>query len=125
MLRDGRSTPPHHYGVSSTRSFDASTRTRVAKNLGLPAVMLPDAVDLALSPGSIGMVPRLLPGAGLCGQLMPTTLAVRRFGAFQIVPENICRPQTWSCREQVQVVWGRMLEYEITWNPAASPWATC
>ncbi|HEV3048953.1 MAG TPA: hypothetical protein VGX50_01510 [Longimicrobium sp.] len=101
-----------------TLRLDAADRART-RHLGLPAVQSPDAVDFALSPGSIGMTPQLLPTGGLCGQLMPTTLAVRRFTAFQVVA-NICEPETWSCPEALQIIRGKMLEYEITWNPAGA-----
>ncbi|MBV9108104.1 MAG: hypothetical protein JO306_01705, partial [Gemmatimonadetes bacterium] len=47
-------------GYAHTIRLNAADRVR-AKHLGLPAVKSPDAVDFALSPGSIGMTPQLLP----------------------------------------------------------------
>jgi hypothetical protein len=90
-----------------------------APHLGLPAVMLPDIRDLALSPGSIGMIPHLSPNRGLCGQLMPTNMSVRRFQAFRVVAD-ICNPDKFSCKPEIQVVRGRMFEYEIAWHPAGT-----
>jgi hypothetical protein len=83
---------------------------------GLPAVMAPDALDAELSPGSIGMVPQILPGAGLCAQIMPTTLSVRRFRAFQILAD-ICHTQHLHCDKELEIAHGRMLEYEVVWHP--------
>lgn len=100
-----------------TLVIDASQLDPLAPSPGLPAVVAPDAVDLTLSPGSIGLVPHLLKGRGLCGQLMPTTMAVRRFDAFRILAD-VCRPRTLPCG--VQIVRGRMLEFEIAWYPAGT-----
>ena len=76
-----------------TVHVDASASGLVSPHLGLPSLMVPDVRDLTVSPGSVGLVPRLWPGRGLCAQLMPTTLAVRKFSAFHILPEDVCRPQ--------------------------------
>src|SRR6185436_2888976 len=46
---------------------------------GIVSVNDPDARDALLSPGSIGLIPQLNANRGLCGQLMPTTIGVRRF----------------------------------------------
>jgi hypothetical protein len=100
-----------------TLVIDASQLDPFALSPGLPAVIAPDAVDLTLSPGSIGLVPHLLKGHGLCGQLMPTTMAVRRFDAFRILAD-VCHPRTLPCG--VQIVRGRMLEFEIAWHPAGT-----
>lgn len=103
-----------------TLVLDASQLDPSAPSPGLPAVVLPDPQDLALSPGSIGLIPHLLPGKGLCGQLMPTTMAVRRFQAFRIIAD-ICKPKVLSCgSERVQYVRARLLEYEIAWHPAGT-----
>jgi hypothetical protein len=102
-----------------TIQFDASDTTIHAPSMGRPAIMSPDIVDLTLSPGSIGLIPNLIPGGGLCGQLMPTTLSVQRFEAFRILAD-ICHPVSLSCSEAVQFVKGKMLEYEIIWHPAGT-----
>jgi hypothetical protein len=99
---------------------DVSQLDAAAPSPGLPSVMAPDAVDLTLSPGSIGLVPHLFRGRGLCGQLMPTLMAIRRFEAFRIIAD-ICKPRILDCGgERVQFVRGRMLEYEIAWHPAGT-----
>jgi hypothetical protein len=103
-----------------TLTLDASQLDLSGPSPGLPAVVSPDALDLALSPGSIGLIPHFLPGKGLCGQLMPTTMAVRRFQAFRIIAD-ICKPQVLNCGgERVQYVRGRLLEYEVAWHPAGT-----
>ncbi|MEK7995608.1 MAG: hypothetical protein AAB403_17550 [Planctomycetota bacterium] len=108
-----------------TIRFDASSFVPMATHLGLPSLMDPDAVDLALSPGSIGLIPNLMPGAGLCRQLMPTGMAVRRFDAFRVLAD-ICKieemycPDTGRDGDRVHVARGTMLEYEIAWYPAGT-----
>jgi hypothetical protein len=99
-----------------TVQIDASAPAAVTPHLGLPSIQLPDIKDRTISPGSVGVIPRLLPGHGLCGQLTPTTLGVRRFGAF-LIKADICNPVTVTCTGKVQMVRGKMLEYEITWYP--------
>lgn len=90
------------------------------RNSGLPAVMSPaDIRDLTLSPASIGLIPQLSRGRGLCEQLMPTTLTVRRFRAFQVVAD-ICTPEALACPDRIQIVKGRMLEYEVAWHPVGT-----
>jgi hypothetical protein len=92
--------------------------------LGLPAVLAPDADDAVLSPGSVGMVPQLLPGGGLCQQLMPTTMAVRRYPAVQVLAD-VCHTAELRCgplvlqgkMPNVEIVHGKMLEYEVVWYP--------
>lgn len=83
---------------------------------GLPSIVDPDVRDAFLSPASIGLIPSLR--AGLCRQLMPTNLGVRRYGAFQ-VHADICDPETIECgeRNQIRFVRGKILEYEIAWHP--------
>ena len=108
---------------------DAAAELQIVSN-GQPSIMSPDEIDYGLSPGSIGFTPMLSGSAGLCGQIMPTTLAVRRFSAFQI-HADICKPETLQCgnlaaigrdgaTQPVQIVRGRLLEYEIVWNPAGT-----
>jgi hypothetical protein len=83
---------------------------------GLPSVMDPDTRDAILSPASIGLIPQL--SAGLCKQLMPTNVGVRRYGAFQ-VRANICDPEQIECppRNLTRFTRGKLLEYEISWHP--------
>lgn len=102
-----------------TIRFDASALDISALSPGLPAIIAPDVKDLTLSPGSIGHTPHLLPGRGLCSQLMPTTMGVRRFEAFHILAD-ICRLETFSCPERIQIVRGTMLEYEVVWHPSGT-----
>jgi hypothetical protein len=102
-----------------TIRFDTSNIT-INPALGLPSVLSPDIVDLTLSPSSIGLIPHLSRGGGLCSQLMPTTLTIRRFKAL-LIRADICHPETLSCsREGIQFVKGKMLEYEIAWHPAGT-----
>jgi len=102
-----------------TIRLDASALDASAPPPGLPAVTSPDIVDLTLSPNSIGLIPHLNHRWGLCHQLMPTTLSVRRFNAIQIVAD-ICKLDTISCNELVQFTSGKMLEYEIAWHSAGT-----
>lgn len=100
---------------------EASVAT-VGPNLGLPSVISPDPKDAALSPASVGLIPQLQASGGLCAQLMPTTLDGRRFQAVQVVPDDICNPTQLVCGDAspplgVQIVTGKLLEYEIVWNP--------
>jgi hypothetical protein len=87
-----------------------------ARASGLPSVLEPDSRDALLSPASIGLVPRL--SNGLCKQLMPTNMGVRRYGAFQ-VRADICNPQEILCppRNATRFVNAKLLEYEIAWHP--------
>ncbi|HWS88187.1 MAG TPA: hypothetical protein VN282_14550 [Pyrinomonadaceae bacterium] len=62
----------------------------------------------------------MLAGKGLCGQLTPTHFGVKRFEAFQILPGDICNPLVIRCPGEVQIVRGRMLEYEIVWHPCGT-----
>ena len=103
-----------------TVSLDASGYTASPTTLGLPSILSPDPQDAAVSPGSVGLTPRLLPGRGLCGQLTPTLFGVKRFEAFQILPDNICNPLVVDCPAETAIVRGRMLEYEIAWNPCGT-----
>jgi hypothetical protein len=105
-------------GGTHTIRVDASALVTDSSQPVLPSVMFPDAEDALVSPASIGMIPRLEDGRGLCGQLMPTTMAVRRFRAFQVVAD-LCAPHRVSCTgdEGVEVVMGKVLEYEVAWNP--------
>jgi hypothetical protein len=108
---------------SYTIRLDASSLNLEDPAPGFPAVMAPDCRDAVLSPGSIGLTPQLLPDRGLCSQLMPTTLSVRRFEAFRVIlseADDICHPETLSCPDRIQIVKGRMLEYEIAWHPAGT-----
>lgn len=108
-----------------TIRFDAEAPAALTPYMGLPAVMEPDVRDLTLSPGSVGLTPQLFPGRGLCGQLMPTTMGVRRFEAFQ-VQANICEPVEWTCGDGrsdfhgVQIVRGKMREFEVVWHPCGT-----
>jgi hypothetical protein len=111
---------------SHTIQLDDSKVVTMAPHLGLPALMSPDAMDLALSPGSIGLTPQLLPEGGLCSQLLPTGLAVRRFSAFHVAAD-ICKLETMHCPDSgkdgaplTYVARGTMLEYEISWYPAGT-----
>jgi hypothetical protein len=99
--------------------LEAVERDQSKPSPGLVAIVAPDIKDLALSPSSIGLTPHLLPGRGLCGQLMPTIMGVRRFEAFRIL-SNICRPEVVSCAEEVRIVRGTMLEYEVEWHPVGT-----
>lgn len=99
-----------------TIQIDASDYVGLTTHLGLPSIMSPDAKDLKISPGSIGHVPHLAPRGSLCSQLMPTTMSVRRFEAF-VIKADICHPITVNCGNEIQMVRGTMLEYEIAWNP--------
>jgi len=100
---------------NDTHTIHLDASAYAAINLsGLPAVMLPDVKDLSLSPGSIGLIPQLASGGGLCSQLMPTTMGVRRFQAFHVLAD-ICKAETLSCLNDAQVVNGTLLEYEIAW----------
>jgi hypothetical protein len=108
-----------------TIRFDAEAPAALAPYLGMPAVMEPDVRDLTLSPGSVGLTPQLFPGRGLCSQLMPTTMGVRRFEAFQ-VQADICEPVEWTCGDGrsdfhgVQIVRGKMREYDVIWHPCGT-----
>ncbi len=102
-----------------TIQVDAAALSSGTAKTGLPSVLSPDVQDLLLSPGSIGLLPQLARGRGLCEQLMPTTLSVRRFRAFQILAD-ICNPEVVGCSAQVQIVKGKMHEYEIAWHPAGT-----
>jgi hypothetical protein len=102
-----------------TIQLDAATYANIPRHLALPSVMSPDIRDLAVSPGSIGLVPHLLPGGGLCRQLMPTTMVVRRFEAV-LIKANICSLESVVCAEDVKLARGKMLEYEITWHPVGT-----
>lgn len=83
---------------------------------GLPAVMEPDVRDSIVSPGSIGLIPQLLPNVGLCSQLTPTGVAVRRYGAFQVLAD-LCQIEV-ACKDRpLEFVRGQVLEYEISWLP--------
>lgn len=86
-----------------------------------PAIMLPDARDSELAPGAIGLIPQLSPNSGLCGQLMPTTMTTHRFRAFQVIAD-LCKPEELDCSQQpdVQMVKGKILEYEVTWYPVGT-----
>lgn len=103
-----------------TIHLDASAQPPTVPHLGLPSVLSPDVQDLAVSPASIGLIPHLSTGSGLCGQLAPTVMGVRRFGAFHILPDDICHPTIVNCAGNTQFVHGTMLEYEITWNPVGT-----
>src|SRR5262245_17508424 len=59
--------------------IDASDPNVIKPHLGLPSILSPDAKDLKVSPGSIGLIPQLRQRGGLCSQLMPTMMGVRRF----------------------------------------------
>jgi hypothetical protein len=107
-------------GDAHTIRIDASAIVPVSPQPGLPSVIDPDAEDANISPGSIGQIPQLGQGRGLCGQLMPTVMGIRRFPAFQI-RANICRHRKLLCgNEPVVIVEGEMLEYEIAWHPAGT-----
>jgi len=94
---------------------------------GIVSVNDPDARDALLSPGSIGLIPQLNANRGLCGQLMPTTIGVRRFRAFQ-VRADICNKLSVNCPDPnrpgatrtTNYVKGKILEYEISWYPLGS-----
>ena len=92
----------------------------IVPHLGLPAIVSPDIKDLSVSPGSIGYIPHLSLGSGLCGQLTPTTMGVRRFEAFHILPGDICQPTLLNCPGVTKFVGGTMLEYEIAWHPVGT-----
>lgn len=105
-----------------TIRVDASALGPSDLSPGLPAVMSPDSRDAALSPGSIGLTPQLQ-SDGLCSQLMPTTLGVRRFQAFHIIlreSDEFCVPETLVCSDEVQIVTAKILEYEISWFPVGT-----
>ncbi|HYJ04616.1 MAG TPA: hypothetical protein VEX43_05750 [Chthoniobacterales bacterium] len=102
-----------------TIQLSASTYATVAPHLALPSIISPDIRDLSVSPGSIGLVPQLLLGRGLCRQLMPTSMGVRRFEAF-VIRADICNLETTDCGDKVQIARGQMLEYEIAWHPAGT-----
>ena len=102
-----------------TIRIEASDDASITTHLGLPSILSPDTKDLKVSPGSIGLVPHLRPRSGLCDQLMPTTMSVRRFEAF-LIKADICRPITVNCGHEIQMVRGTMLEYEIAWNPVGT-----
>lgn len=107
-------------GDTHTIHLDSTAFLPVSAQPGLPSVIDPDAEDANISPGSIGQIPQLGQGGGLCGQLMPTVMGVRRFPAFQI-RANICRHRKLLCgNEPVVIVEGEMLEYEIAWHPAGT-----
>ena len=107
-------------GDTHTIRIDSTALVPVSPQPGLPSVIDPDAEDANISPGSIGQIPQLGQGRGLCGQLMPTVMGVRRFPAFQI-RANICRHRKLLCgNEPVVIVEGEMLEYEIAWHPAGT-----
>ncbi|HZG54360.1 MAG TPA: hypothetical protein VEZ40_19825 [Pyrinomonadaceae bacterium] len=107
-------------GDTHTIRIDSTAFLPVSAQPGLPSVIDPDAGDVNISPGSIGQIPQLGQGRGLCGQLMPTVMGVRRFPAFQI-GANICRHRKLLCgNEPVVIVEGEMLEYEIAWHPAGT-----
>ena len=103
--------------------IDPSAARIAAPQLGLPTIMAPDFRDLEVSPASIGLIHSLMPN-GLCGQLMPTTLAPRRFQVVQILAD-ICNPEGYSCPTDgrpfsFQLVKGKMREYEVTWHSAGT-----
>jgi hypothetical protein len=85
---------------------------------GIPSVVDPDARDALLSPASIGLIPQLNGARGLCSQLMPTPMAVRRFAAFQVIAD-ICKVETIGCPpdRKFNIVKGSILEYEVAWHP--------
>jgi hypothetical protein len=98
--------------------LDASTMVGLPRT-ALPSVMAPDSRDLALSPASIGLIPQLAT-ADLCRQLMPTTHGARRFRVVQIFAD-LCDPEVVSCSDRrVEVVRGKMCEYQIIWRPAGT-----
>ena len=111
---------------SHTIRLNDSAAVTMSPHLGLPSLMVPDAVDLALSPGSIGLTPQLSVDRSLCSQLMPTGLAVRRFNAFHVLAD-ICELEIMHCPDShrdgaplTHVARGTMLEYEISWHPAGT-----
>jgi hypothetical protein len=99
-----------------TLTLDPTVKPVYVRQLGLPSITAPDLGDVAASPGSIGKIPQITADGGICSQLMPTMLRVRRYPAYT-VHADICHPQTVSCRDAVQFVRGTMLEYEVSWNP--------
>jgi hypothetical protein len=107
-------------GVDTFR-IPVSAAAAAAPRAGLVSVVDPDVRDAILSPGSIGLIPQLRIGGGFCRQLMPTTIGVRRYGAFQ-VHADICNPQTIECPNgnRTRYVRGKVLEYEIAWHPLGS-----
>jgi hypothetical protein len=106
-------------GQAHTIRVDGAS-AKLVKHLGLPSVMAPDVVDLTLSPASIGQVPQLLPTGGLCRQLRPTGMSVRRFRAIQVLA-NICETQEVRCPERaVRFVRGTLREYEVAWYSAGT-----
>ena len=100
-----------------TIQVDTSENPPIVPHLGFPAVMSPDIKDLAVSPGSIGLIPSV---SRLCAQLMPTMMGVRRFEAFHILPGDVCHPNLLNCPDVTKFVNGTMLEYEIAWHPVGT-----
>jgi len=99
-----------------TLSVDPSVQPVYVPQLGIPSILTPDVGDVVASPASIGKIPQITADAGICTQLTPTTLRVRRYPAYT-VHADICHPQTVNCRDSVQFVMGTILEYEVTWYP--------
>ena len=97
----------------------ASDNPNIVPHLGLPSIIMPDAVDATISPGSIGTTPQLSPNSGICSQLAPTHARIRRFAGYT-VQADICNNAKVTCREPVEFVRGQMFEYEIAWHPAGA-----
>jgi hypothetical protein len=122
--------------LSADRMFPGSTAHTILVDasdpgLGAPrpasaAVMLPDALDATLSPASVGLIPQLRPDYGLCAQLLPTTLSIKRFDAFHLFAD-ICNPEDIFCTElgsgrgaPLKIVRGKILEYRVSWIPVGT-----
>jgi hypothetical protein len=104
-------------GLDQYRLAVSATHASADALRGIPSVTDPDDRDALLSPASIGLIPQLRAPHGLCDQLMPSPMIVRRFDAFQ-VRADICKIQTIDCPQQkANVVLGTALEYEIAWHP--------
>jgi hypothetical protein len=104
-------------GLDLYRIGVSAATTALSSANAVPSVLDPDPRDALLSPASIGMTPQLGAPGGLCAQLTPTPMPVRRFRTFQ-VKADICKVITLECPQQkVDIVLGQILEYEVAWHP--------